>query len=671
LSPTGTNSYNINIPPPTNATITPFGVLTRTAVGNTFSLSVPGTNITNSGAAVVTSIGTNSFNVFVPNTSISAGGIINVANPSANTFIVSAPQTTVTGTGAAQLSTSGTNSFNVNVPTASIVVTSTPGIPGYSSIGTNSFSINVPPAIAPTLVTTGLATSTTSGNSFTVDVPVLVYNGSTGALSSGTNAVNISQVLSLSGTTLTSGATTNSVNLVTVSPWRQATGAVTLATSSDKVGIGGTAPTENLQIESSTSSSLSLLSISTGTNDIDFGTTATHSLGRIRYDNAIGAMSFWTASSSRAFISNSGQMVIGTASPFATTTGLTVGRAGAFNNQLMIVGGDASNSFGGILTFGENQNPTVGMSMKLDAGSNRIVFTNDLTGSASPVVSIGGYLGANSGMVVGTGFAGSANPPVDGALFQGNVGIATTNPGTRLEVIGDISIPNGNKIVFGTISSGSGIGEWIQNSANGLQFNTASVARMNITTAGNIGLGVANPTTMLHVAGGAYINNNTFIGNAASPSTLQVAGAVRLGSEAGTSQGPSYPAGTYAANGLIIRRVFTNIIGAGGTVAVTPDLSFERDGSNGGFQITKIAGSSLLVCNCTGVNSSGITVSKALNNLGAGTTVVFSNVENIVYFHCMFGDPFFNASQHITEITLTRQATDYFWVGTMTTTYNQ
>src|SRR5207253_2607068 len=55
---------------------------------------------------------------------------------------------------------------------------------------------------------------------------------------------------------------------------------------------------------------------------------------------------------------------------------------------------------------------------------------------------------------------------------------------------------------FGTISSGSGIGEWIQNSGLGLAFHTSSLARMNITNSGFVGIGVTSPSDRLAVGNG-------------------------------------------------------------------------------------------------------------------------------------------------------------------------
>jgi hypothetical protein len=738
----GTNSFNVSVP---GTSLTQGGVVAITPAGtNTFNISVPGTSVTQGGVAVVTTAGTNTFNVSVPGTSVTQSGAAQITSSGTNTFNVHVPTSTITQSGAVTVTSAGTNSFNINVPTGSVVVTSVPGVVGYTSTGTNSVTINVPPAITPTITATGIAQQTTSGNSFTVDVTPLTYTASTGSIASGTNIVNITQSLTLSGGTLTSGPVTNSIDLSGITPWIQTASTVALATSSafvgigtntptaileldaqgssnfgmqitnardviggalplhillntagqtygtntfgramrmthsvttsafdfgfnsngdfflarlnsynpphmvftttGKTGVGALAPTENLQVESTANSSLSIISGATNTSDLYFGTSVNHSLGRIRYINSSSNLSFWTNSTSRFSIDGNGVGLFGPSITFAGNTAMTISRGGAFNTQVIIPGGDNSNSYGGILSLGENINPTQGMSLRLEAGGNKLYITNDLAGN-SPVVGIGGYSGQPNGMAIGTGFAGAASP-ADGLIVQGNTGIGSSSPGTRLEVIGDISIPNGNKIQFGTNGSGSGIGEWIQNSGSGLDFRTASLSRVSIINNGNVGIGTAAPQTNLHVNG-----------------------MVRMGSETGTSQPPSYPN-----NGMIVRRVISTgglATTPGSTVATTPEIAFERDGSFAGFRVNNYSTSLLLVCNCMGVNALGASVNRVYTNLAAGTTQVFTNADNVVYFHCMFGDPFYSIGGNITEVTLTRQHTDYYWLGHIVSTQNQ
>ena len=70
-----------------------------------------------------------------------------------------------------------------------------------------------------------------------------------------------------------------------------------------------------------------------------------------------------------------------------------------------------------------------------------------------------------------------------------------------------------------------------------------------------------------------------------------------------------------------------------------------------------------------GVTSTGTSVNKVLNLSAAGTFALYGNGENVVSFECTFGDPF--GLNHGTQVTLFRRGTDYYWIGTMISTYNQ
>lgn len=700
----GENTFTLSAPP--TGTLTGTGIASVTSSGsNSFQIAVPSPSYTNLGPVQITGSYPN-YTLSSASPTLTGTGNASVSNPATNSFVVNVPfmQITTSSTaGVSGISGSGTNSVNINIPPATttlngtgaisigpsnvgssffitvpptnVALTQTGTASGISSSGTNSFNINVP---VTTISAAGLATVSSSGSSFNIGVAPFAYVPSTGVLSSGVNNVVVAPQLSFNNGTLTSGPSSNSVSLASLAPWRQGVSTVTLANITDRVGIGTAAPTENLQVEGTTNSSISIVSSSSGNSDLGFGTSVNHGLGRLRYDNSTGTLSFWTAGSLQSTFNNQGQMVIGTASSYSTTTGLTVGRAGAFSNQLMITGGDANNLYGGMLTLGENLNPSSGVTLKLDALNNRLIMTNDINGSI-PAIAFGGYTGAPNGVVVGSGYASSVFPPAEGMLVQGNLGVGTFSPGTRLEVGGDISIPNGNKIQFGTNLSGSGIGEWIQNSGSGLQFHTSSLPRMNITNTGFVGIGTTNPSSQLHVIGNTLLQGNTTIsgtsqslGNltvgASSTATanIRVYGAVRMGTEVGTAQAPAYP---FNSGGMVMRRIYSTITTSNSAVAITDFVRFERDGTNGGFIVTRTGGNGLETCQCSGVTSTGLTLNKVFNNLILGSTQVYLDTENVVYLRCMFGDPY--GGQNMTEISISRWPSDYFWMGHLISTFNQ
>jgi hypothetical protein len=140
---------------------------------------------------------------------------------------------------------------------------------------------------------------------------------------------------------------------------------------------------------------------------------------------------------------------------------------------------------------------------------------------------------------------------------------------------------------------------------------------------------------------------------------VRVPGMTRLGSETGTSEAPAY-------NGLVVRRINSYTPSAGSVVARTDFMTLERDGTWGGFRITATGSGDV---RCMGVNSSAVSVNKVLNIPGAGTTAVYADADNIVFFHCSVGYDW--GGGHQTQVSLSRSTGDYYWIGTVTSTYNQ
>jgi hypothetical protein len=345
---------NLTITSPVSTTVSPgsTGIVTvsNPSTGS-FVVSAQTPTFTNSGQNIIT--GTypnyvvNTPTVATNNATVSPGatGIVTVSNPATNSFVVSAPSPTFTSVGPSSISGTYPNltitsptvppTTSVNAGSGGIISVSNPATnsfvvsapqPTFTSVGSTSitgthpnYTITSPSPVSPTVTGTGLASVTpTSGTSFVVDVPLLTYTPSTGALASGTNSVSILQTLSLSGTTLTSGPASNAVNLSAISPWTQGAGSVTLATSSNKVGIGTNAPAEDLQIERSTGSAgVSILAASGQISDLSFGVSSgTHFMGNIRYDHSTNSMNFWTNNTAnRLVIDNNGSVGIGTAAP--------------------------------------------------------------------------------------------------------------------------------------------------------------------------------------------------------------------------------------------------------------------------------------------------------------------------------------------------------------------
>jgi hypothetical protein len=295
----------------------------------------------------------------------------------------------------------------------------------------------------------------------------------------------------------------------------------------------------------------------------------------------------------------------------------------------------------------------------------KLAFSNKYGGGENVLARIGIVDGgSNSGTLVfetksNTTFGDATTTEKMRIIANGNVGIGTQSPGAKLEV----ADANFFKLKLNR-TAGAGFKSEIAFSKLGtdrfsigvdmsdvstqefyIYDNSALQNRLHINSAGNVGIGTTNALVK-----------------------LQISGQIRMGSEAGTSQPPTYPTGG-GNNGLIIRRIFTTNIAAGQIVAVTDEINLERDGTNGGWRVNRFGPTTNQVCNCTGTTSTGATLGKAFNNLGTGITQIYNNAENVVFIHCIFGNPYNSA--HTTEVTLTRNATDYFWMGTTISTFNQ
>jgi len=93
---------------------------------------------------------------------------------------------------------------------------------------------------------------------------------------------------------------------------------------------------------------------------------------------------------------------------------------------------------------------------------------------------------------------------------SGNVGVGDTNPDSPLSIFNsgwasiNLTSSNANTAVGGRIEfnrDGETLGTNIAGTASGLSLTTGTAERMRIDTAGNVGIGEANPSKLLHVKG--------------------------------------------------------------------------------------------------------------------------------------------------------------------------
>ena len=228
---------------------------------------------------------------------------------------------------------------------------------------------------------------------------------------------------------------------------------------------------------------------------------------------------------------------------------------------------------------------------------------------------------------------------------------------------GQINSVDGAK-VMGTVANAT-------NATNATNANNATTA----TTAGNVTgiVGIANGGT-----GSATQNfvdlttNQTIAGAKTFADNLRTNGLTRAGSEDGTFDAPGINFGTY--NGLVTRRINSFSRTAGRVTARTNVLRLERDGSIGGWRIANDALTGFELqqsVHCIGINTAGAVVPARIQLSGnaAGTSVLYTDAQNIEYMQCSFGNAYNNG--HQTQVVLQRYPGDNFWTGTVTSTFNQ
>jgi len=309
------------------------------------------------------------------------------------------------------------------------------------------------------------------------------------------------------------------------------------------VGIGTSSPVYALDVVN-TASTLQTIRIGcadTGVGRLLFGDVASANRGNIQYDHTSDSMALHTVGTERMRIDSVGNVGIGTTAPSSfDIPNFVVSKNGAGAGMTLAQAagaGDVEVNFSINPTFDSRASVgcDVGASalffktatserMRIASTGNVGIGTSD---TASGKLTIDG--GINSDIALGTGFdynvirsirIGNNNHDLafgtnhSGASFvefmriaqSGNVGIGTTSPDAKLEVVDDIEISGLNptfklratttgacSLLFGD-SSSSNVGQIVYSHAsNFMNFVAAGAERMRIDSTGNIGIGTTAP----------------------------------------------------------------------------------------------------------------------------------------------------------------------------------
>jgi len=371
-----------------------------------------------------------------------------------------------------------------------------------------------------------------------------------------------------------------------------ASGSERMRLTSTGLGIGTTVPAYALEVRTLSGGGISIVGDTNNEANILFGDTDSKVIGRITYDNSADFMRFWVNGSERMRITSGGSVGIGTTSPSATldlyqssgTTSIKMASAGIGSKTYLLTSqliGVSNGGFGiqnqtdsryelvinadgnvGIGTTSPNYKLTVVGSngIGVTAGNGNQLYLNNTGQQYTQITFDHNSSGATKGGIwwdntnslfemyaaSGGGVTFHTNATERMRITSGgNVGIGTTSPQARLDVLGGVQaaiirtsdastfyttyqvntstvvgyIGNGNGIV-----SGGGINTFGVRSESDLIFAAGGNAeRMRITNNGNVGIGTTTPIAKLDVEGDFQLlnaNYNSYSSSVSGTTTL-------------------------------------------------------------------------------------------------------------------------------------------------------
>jgi hypothetical protein len=346
-------------------------------------------------------------------------------------------------------------------------------------------------------------------------------------------------------------------------------------TTGGNVGIGESAPTSKLVVVDNTATSGLETGISL-TNTVDSnifirvsGSANADKKAVIGPDTST-AFVFNTAGTERMRITSGGDVGIGTSSP----------------SYALTLGGSAANML--IAPAVTTNNALVRLT---NAGGNAYVGLDNSAGGLGAVYGLHLYHAGAYPVVFST--SGAERMRITSG---GDVGIGTSSPGAKLDVVGNAYVRSG-VMYSDTFSAYSGGNLSINAGAGFMAFATSATERMRITATGDVGIGTSSPSYLLEVRqdGASTVNyigsvNTTATGSAGGAGYLARAGSnfayfyVRGDGTAYIDNATANPLG-FAVNGTERMRITsTGLVGIG---TATPRGDLDVSSGATGTSVTK------------------------------------------------------------------------------------
>jgi hypothetical protein len=344
--------------------------------------------------------------------------------------------------------------------------------------------------------------------------------------------------------------------------------------------------------------------------------------------------------------------------------------SGTYGNPLTM--NNAGNSFGGngsaltALNASQLTSGTVPSAVFSGTYANPLAFTNagnNFVGNGSGLVNLNA-----SQLITGTVPSATFGGTYSGLLTFNNSGNSFTGNGTGLTSL------NASQLTSGTVPSGALSGVYTNPitmtnggnifAGNGTGLTNVNAAKLNglISSSTNLPSSIAQRDASGNFSAGSVTVSSL------TASNVQATGLLRSGSETGTSDPPSA--------GQVIRRVNSLSAAAGNIIARTDLLTLERDGTFEGLLIRYPAGAGQQTINCVAQTLSGTSIffHTTLNNPASpGTVQLVTSAQHAIHAQISFGNTRLNG--YVTQVVIDRYddgtTTDNYWVGTLTSSYNQ